>query len=132
MPVAALPSNPSPTPAQRRPAATHVYVDVFAAEHHAVVVDEPDVLVNNVTEVAQAAARLIDEETDRLRKQATGAAAAATVVPAAAATAPAAACDGCRLGPRCQLPLLSRAGAASGCSRKPIRWTKSPGHLTDS
>jgi hypothetical protein len=37
-------------------------MDVPAAEHHRVVVDEPDVLVHNVMEVTQAPASLVDEE----------------------------------------------------------------------
>lgn len=41
-------------------------MEVLAAEDHLVVVDEPDVLVHNVTEVAQAPAGLVDEEADSL------------------------------------------------------------------
>lgn len=46
---------------------TYVCVDVSAAEDDLVVVNQPDVLVNHVAEVVQAATRLIDEEANSLQ-----------------------------------------------------------------
>jgi hypothetical protein len=42
-------------------------VDVPAAEDDIVIVDEPDIFVNHVTKVRQAAASLVDEEANGLR-----------------------------------------------------------------
>jgi hypothetical protein len=47
-------------------AITHIFVQVPATEHDLVVVDEPYVFIHNIPEVVEAAARLIDEETDGL------------------------------------------------------------------
>jgi hypothetical protein len=46
---------------------THILVDVPAAEDDIVIVDEPDIFVNDVTKVRQAAASLVDEEANGLR-----------------------------------------------------------------
>lgn len=51
---------------------TYVYVDVSAAKDDLVVVDQPDVLVDHVVEVIQAATCLVDEEANGLQRNSAG------------------------------------------------------------